>query len=136
MRKCSILLGLESSSSSSLLSSQIHLLHVLCQSASCFYSHTELLQIYKLNQKITNDKTASASATSPCLHQNERKIKRKNKLKTRQHHNFLQQLFGNFRLLATFSLLSTFQCIGQLSSFCFSIGTVMFLVRVTQLKSA
>ena len=37
---------------------------------------------------------------------------------------------------ATFSLLSNFQCIRQLLSFCVSIVTVMLLLRVKQLKSA
>ena len=46
----------------------------------------------------------------------------------------VHKLLGNFS--ATFSLLSDFQCIGQLLSFCVSLVTVMLLLRVKQLKSA
>ena len=48
-------------------------------------------------------------------------------------HSPVHTLLGNFS--ATFSLLSNFQCIGQLLSFCVSIVTVMLLLRVKQLKS-
>ena len=36
----------------------------------------------------------------------------------------------------TFSLLSNFQCIGQLLSFCISMVTVVLLLRVKRLKRA
>ena len=52
----------------------------------------------------------------------------------------VHKLLGNFSATsgfsATFSLLSNFQCIRQLLSFCVSIVTVMLLLRVKQLKSA
>ena len=52
----------------------------------------------------------------------------------------LGNIFGNFSailgLFANFSLLSNFQCIGQILSFSFSIVTLMLLPQVKQLKSA
>ena len=51
----------------------------------------------------------------------------------------VHKLLGNFSatldFLATFSLLSNFQCIGQLLRFGVSIVTVVLLLRVKQLKS-
>ena len=51
----------------------------------------------------------------------------------------VHQLLGSFRqfqaILATFSLLSYFQCIGQLLTFCVSIVTVILLLRVSQLDA-
>ena len=51
----------------------------------------------------------------------------------RVHTSPVHKLLGNFS--ATFSLLSNFQCIGKLPSFCVSIVTVMLLLRVKQLSA-